>query len=113
MRKMILRALCFAAALSAGIVNAQQALRCDGALVSRGDHKVDVLDLCGEPDFREQLVEYPSRVVSVRGRPHVEYLAIPVVSEEWVYDRGPQRFRQLVRFRNNRVVAIENLRKPR
>ena len=89
------------------------ALRCDGARVSRGDHKVEVLDLCGEPEFRDEVVDYPSRVVTVRGRPHVEYLAVPVVTEEWVYDRGRQRFRQLVRFRNNRVTAIETLRKPR
>lgn len=89
------------------------ALRCSGGLVSPGDHKVEVLAACGKPLFREQVVEYPFRVGEFVGVPHREYLPLGVVTEEWVYEFGPQRFRQLLRFRNNRVTSIEILSKPR
>ena len=89
------------------------ALRCAGGLVSQGDHKVEVLAACGDPLFREQVVEYPFRVRELGGLPHLEYLPLAVVTEEWVYEFGRQRFRQLLRFRNNRVTSIETLSKPR
>ncbi len=88
-------------------------LRCSGGLVSRGDHMVEVLAACGEPLFRDKAVAYPSRMREYDGRPFVEYLPLAVVTEEWVYEFGPHRFRQLLRFRNNRLASIETLRKPR
>ncbi len=90
-----------------------EALRCQNGLVATGDHKVEVLAACGEPVFREEVVEYPFRVARGGGLPHVGYLPYGLVSEEWVYDFGPQRFRQLLRFRNNRLATIEMLSKPR
>lgn len=92
---------------------AGQALRCQHGLVAPGDHKVEVLAACGEPVFREQVMEYPFRVLPGDGLSHVEYLPFGLPSEEWVYDFGPQRFRQLLRFRNNRLASIETLSKPR
>lgn len=88
-------------------------LRCTGGLVSQGDHMVEVLAACGEPVFRDQAVAYPFRIREFGGLPHVEYLPIAVVTEEWVYDFGRHRFRQLLRFRNNRLASIETLSKPR
>lgn len=88
-------------------------LRCSGGLVSQGDHMVEVLAACGEPLFRDQAVAFPSRVREFEGRPFVKYLPLAVVTEEWVYEFGPHRFRQLLRFRNNRVASIETLSKPR
>ena len=89
-----------------------EALRCQHGLVAPGDHKVEVLAACGEPVFREEVVDYPFRVTRGGGLPHVEVLPYGLVSEEWVYDFGRQRFRQLLRFRNNRLVTIETLSKP-
>ncbi|MCC5884877.1 MAG: DUF2845 domain-containing protein [Gammaproteobacteria bacterium] len=89
-----------------------EALRCKNGLVAPGDHKVEVLAACGEPVFREEVVEYPFRVAHGGRLPQVEYLPFGLVSEEWVYDFGPQRFRQLLRFRSNRLAAIETLSKP-
>lgn len=90
-----------------------QALRCQNGLVALGAHKVEVLAACGEPVFREEVVEYPFRVERGGERIHGEYLPFGLVSEEWVYDFGQQRFRQLLRFRNNRLAGIETLSKPR
>jgi len=89
-----------------------EALRCQGGLVAPGDHKVEVLAACGEPVFREEVLEYPFRVVPGGRLAHVEFLPIGLLTEEWVYDFGPQRFRQLLRFRNNRLAVIETLSKP-
>lgn len=89
-----------------------EALRCRHGLIAPGDHKIEVLAACGEPVFREEVVEYPFRVHGTGAWPHVEYLPFGLVSEEWVYDFGPQRFRQLLRFRSNRLATIETLSKP-
>lgn len=91
---------------------AAEALRCQGGLVAPGDHKVEVLAACGEPVFREEVVEYPFRVARGGGLAEVEYLPFGLLSEEWIYEFGPQRFRQLLRFRNHRLAVIETLSKP-
>lgn len=107
---MVKRGLAMAALIVAPA--AADALRCQGGLVTPGDHKTEVLAACGEPEFREEVVEYPFRVAQVGGRAQVEYLPLGLLSEEWVYEFGPQRFRQLLRFRNHRLAVIETLSKP-
>jgi len=91
---------------------ASGALRCEGGLVAPGDHKIEVLAACGEPAFREEVVEHPFRVDRSGRVPQVAFLPLGLVSEEWVYEFGQQRFRQLLRFRNNRLSVIETLSKP-
>jgi hypothetical protein len=88
------------------------ALRCPDGVVAIGDHKVEVLDACGEPLTRDQVVESPTRVVTVDGRPERQTLAVGIVTEEWIYEFSPQRFRQLLRFRGNRLREIQALDKP-
>lgn len=89
-----------------------QALRCPDGLVALGDHKVEVLDACGEPLTKDQVFENPIRVLNLDGRRVVQTLGVGIAVDEWVYEFSPQRFRQLLRFRNNRLVAVESLRKP-
>lgn len=91
---------------------AAAALRCPDGVVAVGDHKVEVLDACGEPLSRDQVVESPTRVVTVDGQPQRQTLAVGIVTEEWIYEFSPQRFRQLLRFRGNRVLEIRALDKP-
>lgn len=43
----------------------------------------------------------------------VEYLPLAVVTEEWIYDLSRHRFRQALRFRNNRVAQVEVPSEPR
>lgn len=84
-------------------------LRCGRRLVSIGDHKNNVYDLCGEPesiDRRTKLVgkilHHPRRTLDIE-----EYEEIQV--EEWVYNFGPNRFRKYLRFENGRLVEIATL----
>lgn len=89
-----------------------QALRCPDGLVALGDHKVEVLDACGEPLLQDRVFENPVRVLELGGERVVQTLGIGIPVDEWVYEFSPQRFRQLLRFRNNRLVAVEALDKP-
>lgn len=89
------------------------ALRCPDGVVEIGDHAVEVLDACGEPRSREEVVESPTRIVTVDGVPTRQTLAVGIVTEEWIYEFSPQRFRQLLRFRGNRLLEIRSLDKPR
>ena len=89
------------------------ALRCPGGVVDVGDHAVEVLDACGEPLLRDEVVESPTRLVTVDGVPVRQTLAVGIVTEEWIYEFSPQRFRQLLRFRGNRLLEIRALGKPR
>jgi len=88
------------------------ALRCDSRLVLEGDYKLQVLQKCGEPDYRESRVEY--RLTRLRGsglnQPGLDQeVQQPVVIDEWTYDFGPHRFMQLLIFENGRLVRIKDL----
>ncbi len=59
---------------------AAQAFRCGTELVQKGDRKFDVIEKCGEPDFRESHAGgYLPGVGPVN------------VTEIWYYDQGPCR----------------------
>jgi hypothetical protein len=88
------------------------ALRCPDGLVDVGDHKVEVLERCGEPVSRDRVVEHPSRLVGPADAPVRQVLGVGVVTDEWVYEFSPQRFRALLRFRGGRLAEIESLPKP-
>ena len=88
------------------------ALRCGQAVVTEGDHRWEVERACGAPEAAERRVTYPYRF-QVGGRPGaVDVLDIPVIVDEWIYERGPGRFPTLLRFENGRLIRIETLDKP-
>ncbi len=94
------------------------ALRCNGRLVTLGDHQVEVLDRCGEPIYVGNRTVYPYEVRLDGDRVHdsgrlVRIANLPILVEEWVYDLGSSRFRQVLRFRDGRLVEIESIAKPR
>lgn len=88
------------------------ALRCPNGVVDIGDHEIEVLDACGEPLTRDQVIENPSRVLEIGGERVRQVLGVDLVYEEWIYEFSPQRFRSLLRFRNHRLVEVRDLDKP-
>ncbi|MBP1149950.1 MULTISPECIES: DUF2845 domain-containing protein [Methylocaldum] len=83
------------------------ALRCGSLLVDTGDYKLEVLRKCGEPVFTDSRIEL--RYVKLYGSGLELGQYVPVMIDEWTYDFGPNRFVQLLRFENGRLVDIESL----
>lgn len=88
-----------------------QAMECGNKLITRGDSVAKVTALCGNPAQvdRTSIVRYASAgwvngqwVQS--GGAQVE---IPV--EIWLYNFGPDKLMQQIRFEDGRVVKIETL----
>ena len=70
---------------------------CNGRLVSVGDRSFDVLQRCGEPDYREVISSQIGPGVGVI--PH---------EEVWHYNFGPQRHVRVLLFREGRLRRIES-----
>ncbi|HYE35800.1 DUF2845 domain-containing protein [Methylocaldum sp.] len=83
------------------------ALRCGSRLVTLGDYKLQVLSKCGEPIFTDSRIEF--RVVRLYGSGLEFERYVPVTIDEWTYNFGPNRFVQLLRFENGRLVDVESL----
>ena len=86
------------------------ALFCGSAIISEGDHKLDVLRKCGEPVAVEEEVVYETIYVDPHGHPRhrrplrkdflhpwhgvpigPQILTVPVLIEVWTYNFGPHR----------------------
>ena len=99
----------FAILLSLTIADNALALRCGNSVIGLGKRKQEVREKCGYPISIEKhrkvlgrtLQNYP-KTMGLQ-----EYEEITV--EEWVYDFGPRRLRQYLRFENGRLVEIENM----
>lgn len=83
------------------------AFRCGSSLVNAGDHKLEVLNKCGDPVFADSRIELRYTKLFGTGLEFGQY--VPIMIDEWVYDFGPNRFVQLFRFENGRLVDIQSL----
>ena len=90
--------------------------RCEsGRLVSLGDHMVEILTKCGDPDFVTHRIDLRKMKVKLRrwvsGRQVEidEEHVLEIQIDEWVYDLGPGRFIRYVSFENARVVSVAKL----
>jgi Protein of unknown function (DUF2845) len=73
-----------------------QSMRCGSKLITEGTSQAKVAALCGEP---AQVLHPAASDVVVPG-------ASDVVEEIWVYNFGPNKLMQRIRFRNGIVVSI-------
>ncbi|MDD2760612.1 MAG: DUF2845 domain-containing protein [Methylomonas sp.] len=85
------------------------AFRCGRWLVQVGDHKLDVLEKCGEQ-------ESATERIAIRGsRLRHPYGALEesryeeVLIEEWIYNFGPRKFKQFLEFENGVLKDIQKL----
>jgi hypothetical protein len=103
------------------------AMRCRGKLVDEGDPQVRVLAFCGEPTSMQRRTIYRSGITSPwvnrqlnpadPGEPgtqrdellFADRSVVEVKVEEWIYNFGPNRLMQLVRFEDGLVAAIDRL----
>ncbi|MEQ1622762.1 MAG: DUF2845 domain-containing protein [Methylococcales bacterium] len=99
------------------------ALRCGDKLLSLGDSKEEVVELCGEPESMETHIErrgssyfgsgsqYQQGSGSTIGQQ--QYVEVEVVVDEWIYDFGRRRLQQYLRFENGRLREIRSLKQGR
>ncbi|WP_342456023.1 DUF2845 domain-containing protein [Variovorax sp. S12S4] len=94
-------------------VEASQSLGCNGALVSKGDSPLSLLQKCGEPIYRQNVcvsmlqlgwVVTPYRA----GSPGAILANQCVPMEEWTYDRGPGTFYGVVRIYNGAIESVRD-----
>jgi hypothetical protein len=75
--------------LVAAVVPVHAVMRCGPELVSRGDSVMKLLEACGEPTI---------------GNPTLLFGDV-----FWIYNFGPDEFKQRVRIRDGRIMRIERL----
>lgn len=86
-------------------------LQCGSSIIDIDDRKDRVIEKCGEPEStqtRNKTVAVsvfdPTRQISF-----IQYE--DVVIDEWTYNFGPSRFKQLLRFENNVLKEIKDLQR--
>jgi hypothetical protein len=86
-------------------------MRCGHDLVELGYYKEEVRRRCGEPESVEtrsrlagSTVHFPHRTIDIQ-----QYDEIQV--EEWIYNFGPSRLKQYLRFENGELKEIKTLRR--
>ena len=87
------------------------ALRCDGEVIARGDHVIEVLEHCGEPVYRDEYVV--QQAITLQHHPLLPYYTEirPVSVQEWTYNFGRNRFMRQIRFEDGVIRKIRTLRK--
>lgn len=94
-----------------GFGNAAFAMRCGNLLVHEGDHMLDVLDKCGDPDYRDQRTVVRGQQLRHPYGALLEGRYEEIDVEEWVYNFGPHRFKQYLRFENGILIETRNLQR--
>ena len=83
--------------------------RCGRKLVQTGDHKLDVLQKCGEPDYADQRLGLSgSQFRYPRGTLEIDQYE-QVIIDEWIYNFGPTQFKQFLLFENGILKEIRDL----
>jgi hypothetical protein len=87
-----------------------QSLRCDGKIISAGASRAEVAALCGEPvQVDRKSVYFPIASTGHPANP-IAGAAVEIQVEVWIYNFGPDRLMQRIRFEDGVVVRIESLR---
>lgn len=91
-----------------------ESLRCAGGSVTEGDLRITLMDRCGAPRLSDA---YCAPVAGPGFQPVPPWLgsfvAPCVVTEEWLYDRGPGNLPVTVRLRAGQVQSIHYGRSSR
>ena len=111
------RPLLFAAALAAALPVAARAesLRCQNGIAAEGDSRLALVYKCGEPNLRDNYcapVYYSGSIYPVPDAIAGAYVPC-LVTEEWLYERGPGELLAVVRMRGGKVQSITYGREPR
>lgn len=79
-----------------GVAAPAVAFRCGTDLIQEGDRKYDVIENCGEPDFRDR-----------HAGAYLEGIGPVDITETWYYNQGPSRLIRILTFRHGRLRSVE------
>ena len=108
--------LCALVVMTVLLTGGAHAFQCDGKVISKRNTTFEVLRKCGEPDYIDRWEE--ERAVRGYGRSEmprsggIPETQVPIVSvihvqvEKWSYNFGPNKFMQVLRFENGKLVDI-------
>jgi hypothetical protein len=100
-----------AVVLSLAAASPAYALRCGSHVITEGDTRSEVIAYCGDPTEVVSSSSILRRPVTwINGRPYTVgdgFIEIPV--DIWLYNLGPNKLMQRIKFEDGRVVAIESL----
>jgi hypothetical protein len=100
---------------------AAESLRCGEALIAEGTTQAEVAARCGQPSQIQRQTLYSDGATALPGGPLpgngppllpgvVTRSGSEMAVETWIYNFGPNRLMQSIRFENGVVVKIESLR---
>ena len=87
-----------------------QTLQCGTKLVTKGDISAKVAALCGRPTHIEHSFisrAWTARIAGQVSQGATTMIEIPV--EVWIYNLGPDKLMQQIRFEDGKVVNIDSL----
>ncbi len=87
-----------------------QSLRCSDRIISTGSTRAEVAGLCGDPAQVEHKTIY-NNVSAAAGRQSslVAGTTLEIQVELWIYNFGPDRLMQRIRFEDGVVVSIQSM----
>jgi hypothetical protein len=92
---------------------ADRSLRCNGAIVSLGATRLQVLDKCGPPVHRERREisrdQYMRQFYDYKNERFIlpKMTLGPIQMERWTYNFGSNQFIRYLYFRNDDLIKIE------
>jgi hypothetical protein len=92
-----------------------ESLRCAGYIVSEGDSRLSLLFKCGPPLLQDSYCApvFQGQPLQPVPEPLVGGILPCLLTEEWLYDRGPGNLMATVRFRGGVVRTISYGQTPR
>lgn len=85
------------------------AFRCGTSLALKGDHLIEILKKCGEPDYKEKYSKQGFGFHQIHPVLSLQRTYGTIVVEVWTYNRGPHRFIQQLKFENGFLKEIKSL----
>jgi hypothetical protein len=87
-----------------------QSFRCDGKIISEGTSRAKVATLCGDPAQVDQKSVFYRAIAPTghRSGPTLD-TAVEVQVEVWIYNFGPDRLMQRIRFEDGYIVRIDSI----
>jgi hypothetical protein len=86
-----------------------QSFRCSDRIISTGATRAEVSGLCGDPAQVEHKTIYNNVSAAVGQSSAVAGSTVEVQVELWIYNFGPNKLMQRVRFEDGIVVHIDSL----